>query len=424
MHFAFFAPPFTGHLRPMAALAARLAERGHRATLVGTAEAAARWPARPGLEALALGGTTHPAGTLAAQEGRLAALHGLNGLAGLARVMDDMSGLTAMLCAEAPAALRALGVDAVVSDQLEAAGGLVARHLRLPQVSVANALMIDREPGVPPPFTPWAHATGRWARERNLGGWRVSDWMMRRVGRSIAASARRLGLDPAPARLDDCLAPLQVGQLWAALDFPREALPAGFRYSGPLRAPLDEEGPFTPPDRPYAFVSLGTLQGGRFALLSRLTQACSDEGLACVVAHGGRLSAAQAEALPGRHLQVHAFVPQRRVLAGAAVALSHGGLNTTLDALAAGVPLVLLPLAMEQAATAQRVVRVGAGLRLPAHARTGRIRHAVAAALNHRPLREAAAVQARHAAAAGGAAAAARWIEAHARAPAEALAHA
>ncbi len=415
MHFAFVCPPFTGHLRPMDALAARLAGRGHRVTHLTLRDALARLPPRPGVRSVALGEASHPPGTLDAMEARLARLGGPWGLRSLGAVLRDMAGLTDLLCREGPQALRALGVQAIVSDQLEPAGGLLARHLGLAQVSVANALLIDREPYMPPPFTPWAYARTAWARERNLGGWRVSDWLMRGLADTLASNARRLALHAVPRRLDDCLAPVQIAQLWPALDFPRERAPPGLHRCGPLRVPLDEEPAFEPPGRPYAFISLGSLQGARAALLGRLTGACSDLGLACVVAHGGRLTPQQVERLPGRaSLQVHAFVPQRRVLARAAVALCHGGLNTTLDALAAGVPLVLVPLAMEQAAIAQRVVRTGAGLRLSARSSTGRLRRAVAFALQHRPMRTAAMVQAEHARQAGGAEAAARWIEAHA----------
>ena len=42
----------------------------------------------------------------------------------------------------------------------------------------------------------------------------------------------------------------------------------------------------------------------------------------------------------------------------------NGGLNTVMDALAAGVPLAVVPIAFEQAAIAARVARAGAGRRL------------------------------------------------------------
>jgi zeaxanthin glucosyltransferase len=53
------------------------------------------------------------------------------------------------------------------------------------------------------------------------------------------------------------------------------------------------------------------------------------------------------------------------LLGKASLALTHGGLNTVLDCLSCGVPMVLVPLTYEQPAIAARVVRVGAGEVVP-----------------------------------------------------------
>ena len=49
------------------------------------------------------------------------------------------------------------------------------------------------------------------------------------------------------------------------------------------------------------------------------------------------------------------------MLRHAALAVSNGGLNTVLDALARAVPVVAIPIAFEQRAIAARLVRAGAG---------------------------------------------------------------
>ncbi len=95
-----------------------------------------------------------------------------------------------------------------------------------------------------------------------------------------------------------------------------------------------------------------------------VAEACRDRGLALTVAHGGKLDATEAASLPGNP-RVEAFVPQRAVIGTASAVVTHGGLNTVLDALAAGVPLIVVPLAFEQGATAARVARTGAGLVIP-----------------------------------------------------------
>jgi UDP:flavonoid glycosyltransferase YjiC (YdhE family) len=57
--------------------------------------------------------------------------------------------------------------------------------------------------------------------------------------------------------------------------------------------------------------------------------------------------------------------------------VTHGGLGTTLRALAHGVPLVLLPLGRDQGFNAARVDELGAGIQLDARASAAAIGHAV-----------------------------------------------
>lgn len=79
-----------------------------------------------------------------------------------------------------------------------------------------------------------------------------------------------------------------------------------------------------------------------------------------VVAHGGGLSDADAAALPGRPIAVQ-YAPQMAVLAHARLTITHAGLNTVLDSLASGVPMVTIPLTYEQPAISRRVEAAGAG---------------------------------------------------------------
>lgn len=412
MHFAMLCPPFTGHLNPMFAVGKALQARGHRSTFVVVPDLV-RQVQTAGFGAAAVGSQSHPMGTLLRLERRLA---NLNGLRGLRETVRDMARMTDMLCSEGAIALRKLAPNAVVCDQLEAGGGLLARHLRLPHVSVANALMIDREPYVPPPFTSWGYARTAWARSRNVGGYRVSDWLMHDLSQVIARWSnvwRLRGL----RTVEDCLSATQIGQLSPLLDFPRDDLPASFHYTGPLRVPQSDESAWQPPSTargPFAFVSLGSLQGGRFQLIAQITQACRDEGLTAVVAHAGRLSDAQAVALPGAPI-VEQYVAQRSVMACCDLVITHGGMNTVLDALSLGVPLVTVPLAMEQGAIAQRVSRAGAGVQMRSRLPSVRVlRKAISDALGRSLCSYYAADLATSLNTAGGATRAAQLIEHHA----------
>ncbi|XVV01187.1 glycosyltransferase [Actinosynnema sp. CA-248983] len=62
------------------------------------------------------------------------------------------------------------------------------------------------------------------------------------------------------------------------------------------------------------------------------------------------------------HVRVETFVPQQDVMPHVAAAIGHGGFGTTMNALAAGVPQVVVPLfSMDQFLNADAVTRSGAG---------------------------------------------------------------
>ncbi len=59
------------------------------------------------------------------------------------------------------------------------------------------------------------------------------------------------------------------------------------------------------------------------------------------------------------------YAPQSRLLALSIAAITHAGLNTTLEALSYGVPLVAVPVTDDQPGVASRINRVGAGRVVP-----------------------------------------------------------
>ena len=377
-HFAVLAPPFASHLRALEALAAELLARGHRVSWVHQSDVRPQLrDARIGFRSV--GALTHPAGSLASTVARAASP---GGPFGLRRVILDVAAATDMLCREAPAALQDLGVDAVIADQMEAAGSLVAGALGLPFVSVACALPLNREPRVPLPVMPWAHAQDARGEQLNEGSARVHDWMMAPHARVIASHARAFGLRPRQT-LADCLSPLaQISQTTALLDFPRVALPAHFHHVGPLRLPPGDEPALDLPlnaGKRFVFASLGTLQGGRFALFRRIARACQSLDVQLLLAHCGGLDASQEATLEQAGATwVTGFAPQRAALARADAVVTHAGLNTVLDACVAGTPMLALPIAFDQPGVAARVVHAGAGLRLrPALAGVGALREAL-----------------------------------------------
>ena len=363
-HFAVIGPAFHSHVRAMEAVAGELLARGHRVTMVQQADVAAMLR-DPRLGFAQVGAGSHPPGSLQAVIDRAARP---GGPWGIRRVIADMAAATDMFCRDAPAVLCAIGADCIIADQMEPAGGLVAEHLGLPFVSVACALPVNREALVPLPVMPWRYRSTPWGEQLNLHSSNVYDRAMQAHANVISRHAAAFGLPPRQ-RLDECLSPLlQLSQTTPAFDFPRTALPEHFHGIGPLRSALTDEPPLDVPVAtgwPFVFASLGTLQGDRFSLFQRIAKACRELDVQLLIAHCGRLDAAQERRLLEAGASwVTDFAPQRAVLARADAVVTHAGLNTVLDALEAGVPSLALPIAFDQPGVAARVVHAGVGLKL------------------------------------------------------------
>jgi MGT family glycosyltransferase len=371
-HFGVVAPPFYSHFQALQALAQVLIDRGHRVTFFHQTDAR-RWLTDPRIGFHALGLDTHPPGSL---QRVLHEAANPSGPLGLMTIIRQLSATTAMLCARLPEALASERIDALLCDQMEAAGGLVAEGLGLPFVSVACALPVNREPGIPLPVMPFAYATDESSLRMYQGSTRVYDWLMAPLRRALHDASRRLGV-PERDGLHDCLSPLaQISQTIAGFDFPRRELPAHFHAVGPLRTAAVEPDGVWPLDRrkPLVFASLGTLQGSRLGMFRQIAAACRQIDAQLLVAHCGGLDSIQERLLLQQGATwVTDFAPQRWALEQADLLVSHGGLNTVMDAIAARTPMLIMPIAFDQPGVAARVSHSGIGLRLNRRARASRI---------------------------------------------------
>lgn len=167
-------------------------------------------------------------------------------------------------------------------------------------------------------------------------------------------------------------------------DFASATVPDNVRYLGPMTEDPDWAEPWVAPwsdDHPDPFVLVGlssTFQD-QVPLLRRIVTALSGlqvRGVATL----GQMVAPGAVASTG-NVHVVASAPHNPLLRRAALAVTHCGHGTTLKALAAGVPLVCIPMGRDQRDTAARVVHQGAGVRLAPGASVDAIRGAVTTVL-------------------------------------------
>jgi UDP:flavonoid glycosyltransferase YjiC (YdhE family) len=163
-----------------------------------------------------------------------------------------------------------------------------------------------------------------------------------------------------------------------ALDFPA-MLPGGVQYVGPV---LDdpqwsETAPWIPPagSTPLVLVAMSSTFQDQIGSLQRVIDALGALPVCALVTTGPALDVAALR--PASNVTVVASAPHRQVLRHTAVVITHGGHGTVVKALAAGVPMVLLPHGRDQTDTAVRVSARGAGVTLKRSAH----REAIAAAV-------------------------------------------
>lgn len=358
-HFGIITPPVSGHIHPFGALGRELIARGHRVTCfhMPDLEDAVR---AEGLEFCAIGSSDHPRGSLPESLRQLGVLKGLDALKFTIRAVTRT---TEMVCRDGPSAIRAVAIDALLVDQMEPAGGAIAEHVGIPFLTVCNALAINRDDSVPPPFTPWTYRNAWWARVRNRVGYAVSERMTRSIADVVARYREQWHLRKLQSQDDSFSSLGQICQMPRDFDFPRAHLPQSFHYVGPLRRarPQPAEFPWHRLDgRRVAYASLGTLQNRREPIFRCIAEACRSLDLQVVIAHGGGLTDDEVTNLPGDPIAVR-FAPQLDVLKRSDVTITHAGLNTVLDSISRGVPVVAIPLTYEQPAIARRIEWTGVG---------------------------------------------------------------
>ena len=358
-HFGIISPPVPDHLNPFSALGRELIRRGHRVTVFHMPDLEAKVRSE-GLAFCGIGQSDHPLGTLARTLERIGHLAGL---AAMRYTVKAAARTSEMFLRDAPAEIEASGVDALLVDQMEPAGAAIADRLQMPYVTVCNALALNREAGVPPPFADVAFSQSWLARMRNLAGYELSRYSVRPITAVTNRYRSRWGLRSYRAGDDSFSRLAQISQQPPLFDFPRKSLPSCFSYLGPFRdkSPVPCDFPWDRlDDRPLVYASLGSMQGSKYELFHSFASACQEIGVQLVISHGGALSAEAAQSLPGTPLVVN-YAPQFELIKRARVTLTHAGLNTVLDSLSHGVPLVAIPITFEQPAIARRIVWLGAG---------------------------------------------------------------
>jgi zeaxanthin glucosyltransferase len=243
---------------------------------------------------------------------------------------------------------------------------MVPMHLRLPYVQIWNVLHFDFSGSTPLALYSWLHETSPEALARNVAGLQIVREIRGPVMAIAQSYADRNGLEidwSNPAATVSKLA--VITQTPKEFDYPISHLPPQFHYAGPFH---DNEGrePVSFPwekltGKPLIYASLGTLVNGLKNVYSTILEAAGElPEMQVVLSVGRNVSPGDLGPIPSNTIVV-CMAPQIELLKRAALCITHAGLNTALEALAQGVPMVAIPIGFDQPGVAARIAYHGVG---------------------------------------------------------------
>lgn len=359
-HFGLICPELSGHLNPMTTLGRELQRRGHPVTVLARPDAKAKAESA-GLGYAAIGEREFPVGAMRAMSAELGTLGGIRAMRFTVEMLRKAA---AVILRDAPDAIGRERIDALLVDQVTPAGNTVAEQCGLPWVNVCNALAMNPERSIPPGVLPWAYDPSWFGRLRNRAGNALLHWLAQPVLAEINRHRIAHGLRAIAHGLTDLPSLAQIAQQPACFDFPRTALPGNFHYTGPWHDARSGDlipFPWEQLDgRPLIYASMGTLQNRQTIIFESIAAACSALPVQLVISLGSRDqdAAALAHRFPGNPVVVP-FAPQLPLLERATLAITHAGLNTALESLSQGLPMVAIPITNDQPGVASRLAWLG-----------------------------------------------------------------
>ena len=182
----------------------------------------------------------------------------------------------------------------------------------------------------------------------------------------LNAPRREVGLPPLTDPAAAWRAPLYLYFTAAPFEPPEVELPASFRFVGPglWEPPAEAPSWFAELEDPLVLVSASSEYQRDDALVQTALDALAPEDVRVVVttaAHNPDRFATPPNA------RVERWLPHGPLLRRAACVVCHGGMGVTQRALAAGVPVCVVPFGRDQWEVAARVTAAGGGTHIPPH---------------------------------------------------------
>jgi MGT family glycosyltransferase len=354
-----------GTVPPALGVAADLVRRGHQVRVLAdptieVAALAAGCAFSPWQEAPHFASRVEQTAVIAAVEGRnpYRVVKALRGFAG--------QGMTRRYAHDVIMTAQASPVDAILAEG--AVPGIVIGALGtgLPTAALMPNIYMRPTVGFPLLGTGWRPGRGAMGRARDRLAPNAAQWLLARTLPRMNAALTGCGQPPIRELfevLDRCSRVLVMTS--PSFDFPLAGLPDNVRYVGPqLDDPVwaNEQTWRRPGSEPLVLVATSSVFQHQTGLLQRTARGLGTLPVRGLITTGQAVDPQEIQAPP--NVEVVQAAPHRQVLTEAAVVVTHAGHGTVLKALAAGVPLVCVPMGRDQKDNTIRVMRLGAGVRI------------------------------------------------------------
>jgi zeaxanthin glucosyltransferase len=364
MNIGLFSPCSPGHLYPILALAKEISSRGYYITYFGILDAK-QYVEDAQISFVEYASKECPVGTVPS----LIEKHGqLTGVAAAKMTLAAFRNSAQLTFKYLPNILKSKNINFLIIDQCSIETEVVAKHLGIPYITVCNALNLYEDSWIPPANTTWKFNQSALGILRN----KISYQLLNILGFQFKQDIYRQlkiwnlpivhGLESFGSRL------LQIGQQPKEFDFPRLHKMKYFRYTGPFINPITRQKISFPYEllsgEPIIYASLGTVQNRLEWLFKVIAEACCDIEAQLVISKGSNKNSIDLTNLPGNPIVVD-YAPQYEILQKSALTITHAGMNTTLESLSAGVPMVAIPITNDQPGIASRIDWTGTGIMVP-----------------------------------------------------------
>lgn len=269
----------------------------------------------------------------------------------------------------------------VVPDFMLFGAIIAAQAAELPVAPmIPNIWMLPTKgaPAIGPGFGPPKTLLGR---SRNAVMLALANRVFNRALPTLNSARAAHDLAPVDSFYDQVLETDRILVLTSpTFDFASPSTPPNARYLGPILDDPSWAEPWQSPwtedtEDPLVLVGFSSTYQDQGPLLRRVVEALAKRPVRAVVTLGQMLDPSE---VPGTHnVHVVPSAPHTPILEQAALVITHCGHGTTLKTLAAGVPLLCIPMGRDQNDTAARVVNQGAGIRLSPTASVSKIGQAV-----------------------------------------------